>query len=336
MTPRIIDDPDRKLTPREQREFAGVAAALGELPGYFDRAAAWGTLTEAIAHRAPVVPRTKGTPDDEFGASVTALYVNPRLVLEEMAAARPDLDPVIDVQMVQDALVYIGGRPAATIEGRDERPTRPSPWRNNAVASWFRLSREMVIRLRVGQWTPVLAPMPGRPTGELSATSSARRPGVQALRSGAHMMPNDVVRLLRAFLLDREPTTSARNAIGYGRPLVIRRPGRPPRHGFGLDVETAVVAIEALRAFSVSNGALLKVPPVGSVEAMRQAIVGAEEKLNGATSIVSRASSADRAADTVLRRGWLRCSLPRLGLPNWDGDVVAAELIDLRTQRNAQ
>lgn len=325
------DSRDREMTPTEAAEARILVPVLMRLADYLGAVGAWGTLDMALRYGAPLTPRTHGSgvwDDPEYPSNTTPLYVESRTAWEWMCRQSGFDRAAMPPRLVTDAITFMGGREARTMHGRDEGD-RDSPHRGREIAGWYRLSREMVARIMYGPHIPVLTPLFGRP----AAGMAPERPAVVALRAGGWIDPDSVLRLIRAFLVDRAPTVRLRAALDEGRPLVPRRAGRPSKSGLGLDPRRAVVAVRALRAFSVTDGGRLNVASAGSNEAMRQAVKMAEDRLDGAVVIAQRANGADVRRDVVIRDGWLRCDLTRLGLGPWDADALRAELLDMRSRR---
>lgn len=302
-----LDLPGRRLNPEERREHDRVYPALEAWCHYLDARGAHDRFEDAERAQAPIKLRHRCT------LETNPQHYCPRVVSPGYAlmwaranghGGRPGTGTIVTLSLMVAALDYMNAPRATTFQPMvDDRDRRRRD-------GYWRLTSEMVARLRRRAYVPVLTGPPGpRPLDRISPAPRVARSALKVLGDG-----DMTLSLLRHFLQVQPVTALLEVAAREGRPLATRPPGRSPSgaaRGALVRTDSVVTSVDAVTAHGQEYADFLGMAPPSRADVARA--LEAHRKASGVVEPVRQFSAVD-AGQRRKVTGWWRIHLAALAV----------------------
>lgn len=302
-----LDIADRALTAEERRDHDRLMPGLVAWTRYLEANGAEREFDVAEQRGRPILARHRCTLETD-PAHFCPIVVSPLVALtwarRHGLAGSVGTGSLVTVSLMVGALDYMRARRAVTFRPMlDDRKQRRRD-------GYFKLTGEIVARLRLQRYTPVLTNPPGPvPADRLPVTPRVARSALRTV--GERDM---TLSMLRSFLQMRPVTCLLETALREGRPLASRPPGRTAASmagGARVRIDSVVVSVDALTLHAQENADFLGVAPPARSEVERS--LRTQLMASGVVEPVKQFSTLD-AGQRRKVRGWWRVQLAPLAL----------------------
>lgn len=326
------DTPDRALTRDEAQRLVVHRPALEALSRYLESSDEVDTLAKAIKTGLPLTAKPQHSKPDEFGMVATPLLLNPALVAEHLATRTPPGERPPTFSELVYALNFMGtehGSVRANVRtftpfGEQNRP----PYQRQG---WWHLSAQVVERIKLRKYVPVLTASRGRPPGprldaQVVSAQTLARHGDQV----RHLTTAPTRRLLVDFCRATELTCLHQRAVAEGLRLARRTPGNPAmqsRTRIHVESDGFVVSASSLAQYAQDAAPRLDLPRTGWTPQVARALLAQLARTHHPqVRFVAAFAAMDATPSGPQVPGdWFWVSRSWVGAPAADLEVLAAE-----------